>query len=355
MTACGDSGPRGCDPSPTKQSRQAADRDSLRGESSKKMASPPNPTLSIVLPCFNEHENVDPLHQRLAPLLEKITRSFEVIFVDDGSTDGCGEMLDALNRQDPRFKVIHFSRNFGHQAALSAGLDASTGAAVVLMDCDLQDPPEVIENFIDRWRNGSEVVYGIRRKRKEGLLKRAGYAAFYRSMRIMAQIEVPLDAGDFCLMDRKVVDVLKRLPEAHRFLRGLRSWVGFRQSGVEYERQGRHAGEPKYTLGKLIRLAVSGYVGFSTVPLRVASWLGLVVAAIGFGIAVWAVGTKILGIPSPRGWASSIAVMLFLGGIQLLVLGVMGEYLGRVYDEARARPSYVVREWVGFGEPSQKG
>lgn len=319
------------------------------------MASSPDPTLSVVLPCFNERENLERLYQRLTPLLEKIARSFEVIVVDDGSTDGCGEMLDALNRQDPRFKVIRFSRNFGHQAALSAGLDASAGAAVVLMDCDLQDPPEVIESFVERWRNGSEVVYGVRRRRKEGLLRRAGYAAFYRSMRLVAQIEVPLDAGDFCLLDRKVVEALKRLPESHRFLRGLRAWVGFRQVGVEYERQSRHAGEPKYTLGKLIRLAVSGYVGFSTVPLRVASWLGLVVAAVGFGIAVWAVGTKILGIPSPRGWASSMAVMLFLGGIQLLVLGVMGEYLGRVYDEVRARPSYVIRERVGFGESSGKG
>jgi dolichol-phosphate mannosyltransferase len=340
------------------RSRPTNEPDSLRRESresKEKMASPSNPTLSVVLPCFNERDNLEPLYDRLAPLLEKITRSFEVIFVDDGSTDGSGERLDALNRKDPRFKVIRFSRNFGHQAALSAGLDASSGAAVVLMDCDLQDPPEIIERFIDRWRSGCEVVYGVRRKRKEGILKRAAYAAFYRSMRMMAQIDLPLDAGDFCLMDRKVVDVLKRLPESHRFLRGLRSWAGFRQAGVEYERQGRHAGEPKYTLGKLVRLAVSGYVGFSTFPLRVASWLGLVVAAVGFGIACWAVGTKILGIPSPRGWASSIAVMLFLGGIQLLVLGVMGEYLGRVYDEARARPSYVVREWVGFGESPPVG
>jgi dolichol-phosphate mannosyltransferase len=309
-----------------------------------------HPVLSVVLPCFNERENLAPLDQRLRPALEKITHHFEVIFVDDGSSDGSSEMLDALNQQDPRFKVIHFSRNFGHQPALSAGLDASRGAAVVLMDCDLQDPPEVIERFVERWRAGDEVVYGVRRKRKEGLLKRAGYAAFYRSMRAVAQIEVPLDAGDFCLMDRKVVEALKRLPEANRFLRGLRSWVGFRQAGVEYERQGRHAGEPKYTLSKLIRLAISGYVGFSTVPLRMASWLGLAVATVGFGVAVWAVGTKILGIPSPRGWASSIAVMLFLGGIQLLVLGVMGEYLGRVYDEARSRPSYVIRERVGFEE-----
>jgi dolichol-phosphate mannosyltransferase len=314
-----------------------------------------SPTLSVVLPCFNERESLEPLRQRLAHVLEKITcGSFEVIFVDDASTDGCSELLDALNLQDVRFKVIHFSRNFGHQAALSAGLDACAGAAVVLMDCDLQDPPEVIEKFFERWRDGNEVVYGVRRKRKEGILKRAGYAAFYRSMRMVAQIDVPLEAGDFCLMDRMVVTELKRLPESHRFLRGLRAWVGFRQVGVEYEREGRYAGEPKYTLGKLVRLAVSGYVGFSTVPLRIASWLGLLVAAIGFGIAVWAVGTKILGIASPRGWASTIAIMLFLGGIQLLVLGVMGEYLGRVYDEVRARPSYVVRGTVGFGEENPR-
>lgn len=320
------------------------------------MAIASNSTLSVVLPCFNERENLDTLYQRLAPLLERVTGGrFEVIFVDDGSTDGCGELLDDLNQQDARFKTIHFSRNFGHQAALSAGLDASTGAGVVLMDCDLQDPPEVIEQFFDRWHAGCEVVYGVRRKRKEGILKRAAYAAFYRSMRMVAQIEVPLDAGDFCLMDRKVVDALKRLPESHRFLRGLRSWVGFRQAGVEYERQGRHAGEPKYTLGKLVRLAVSGYVGFSTVPLRIASWLGLGVAAVGFLVAVWAVATRILDIPSPRGWASTIAVVMFLGGIQLLVLGVMGEYLGRVYDEARARPSYIVGRTVGFEEQHPLG
>ncbi|MGH9884175.1 MAG: glycosyltransferase family 2 protein [bacterium] len=315
------------------------------------MANPSSPILSVVLPCFNERENIDPLHARLAPILERITGgSFEVIFVDDGSTDGCSDMLDALNQRDARFKVIHFSRNFGHQAALSAGLDASSGQATVLMDCDLQDPPEVVEPFLAQWRAGNEVVYGVRRKRKEGILKRTAYAAFYRSMRAMADIDVPLDSGDFCLMDRAVVNVLRELPESHRFLRGLRSWVGFRQIGVEYERHGRHAGDPKYTLGQLVRLAVSGYVGFSTVPLRIASWLGLGAAAVGFAFALWAVATHFLGIPTPRGWASTVGLILFLGGIQLLVLGVMGEYLGRVFDEVRQRPAYIVRKQVGFSD-----
>jgi dolichol-phosphate mannosyltransferase len=318
------------------------------------MVSPTNPVLSVVLPCFNERENLEPLRSRLLPLLERVSAgSFEVIFVDDASTDGSGEMLDALNERDGRCKVIHFSRNFGHQAAFSAGLDASTGSAVVMMDCDLQDPPEAIEQFLDRWRDGYDVVYGIRRKRKEGALKRAAYAIFYRSMRAIAQIEVPIDAGDFCLMDRTVVDALTRLPESHRFLRGLRSWVGFRQTGVEYERHGRHAGKPKYTPAKLFQLAISGYVGFSTVPLRIAAWVGMLAAVAGFATAAWAVGTKILDIPAPRGWASTVGLILFVGGTQLLVLGVMGEYLGRVFDEVRGRPTYVVHRRVGFGDRAQ--
>lgn len=315
------------------------------------MTNASGPLLSVVLPCFNERENLEPLYDRLTPVLERVAGgSFEVVIVDDGSNDGSPEFLDALNARDPRFKVIHFSRNFGHQAAFSAGLDATSGRAVVLMDCDLQDPPEVLEDFVARWREDYDVVYGIRRKRKEGVLKRAAYAAFYRSQRLIAQIEVPLDAGDFCLMDRRVVDALKALPETNRFLRGLRSWVGFRHTGVEYERQGRHAGEPKYTTAKLLQLAISGYVGFSSVPLRVASWLGLLVAAAGFALAVWAVGTRLLGIPSPLGWASTIAVILFVGGIQLVLLGVVGEYLGRVFDEVRGRPTYVVRRSLGFEE-----
>lgn len=305
--------------------------------------------LSVVLPVFNESETLAALVGRLLPTVERICGAdFEIIFVDDGSTDGSAQVLDALHARDRRIKVIHFSRNFGHQAALQAGLDEALGAGVVLMDADLQDPPELLERFVERWREGYEVIYAVRRKRKEGLLKRGAYAVFYRTMRAVAEIDVPLDAGDFCLLDRRVVDALVALPERHRFLRGLRSWLGFRQIGVEYERDGRHAGEPKYTLGKLVRLALSGYVGFSSMPLRAAAWLGFGSAFAGFATAVWVVFTVVMNIPSPRGWPSTLAAMLFVGGVQLLVLGVLGEYLGRVYDEVRRRPLYVVQSRIGI-------
>jgi dolichol-phosphate mannosyltransferase len=307
------------------------------------------PTVSVVLPIHNERENLDALLERLVPVLERISSaSFEVLCVDDGSTDGSSEYLDALNRRDPRVKAIHFSRNFGQQAALQAGLDASSGRAVVLMDADLQDPPELLERLTERWQEGFEIVYARRKNRKEGWLKRAAYALFYRSMRAMSEVDIPLDAGDFCLMDRRVVDTLISLRERNRFLRGLRSWVGFRQTGIEYERPRRHGGEPKYTFRKLIRLALSGYVGFSAMPLRAATWLGFASAAFGFLIAMWVLLTHVLKIPSPRGWASTIAVILFIGGIQLLMLGIIGEYLSRVYDEVRQRPLYIVKSRVGF-------
>jgi polyisoprenyl-phosphate glycosyltransferase len=310
------------------------------------------PLLSVVLPVYNERETLGALHARLLPILEQVTNGlFEVIFVNDGSRDGSEQMLDDFYHGDPRLKVIHFSRNFGHQAALQAGLDAAAGAAVALMDADLQDPPELLPEFIDYWRRGYDVVYAVRRQRKEGWLKRAAYAVFYRTMKMLAEIEVPLDAGDFCLLDRRVVKTLTGLRERNRFLRGLRSWVGFKQIGVEYERAARHAGTPKYTLRKLVKLALSGYVGFSAAPLRAATWLGLLSAGVGFLIAVWALLTKLMGIYSPRGWASTIAVILFIGGVQLLMLGVIGEYLSRVYDEVRARPSYIVYAQRGLGAP----
>ena len=309
------------------------------------------PVLSVVLPVYDEVANLRPLTASLIPVLERITQgAWEIVYVDDGSRDGSSEALDALHAEERRVKVMHLSRNFGHQAALSAGLEAAGGQAVVLMDADGQDPPELLEQFVEKWRAGNEVVYAIRRRRKESLFKRACYALFYRSLRVIAEIDLPLDAGDFCLLDRVVVDELIALPERQRFLRGLRSWIGFRQVGVEYERAARAGGTPKYTLRQLMRLAVSGYVGFSSFPLRASSWLGIAAAGTGFALALWAIATKILGIPSPRGWASTVAIVLFVGGVQLLVLGMIGEYLGRVYDEVRGRPTYVVRRRLGFDE-----
>jgi dolichol-phosphate mannosyltransferase len=309
------------------------------------------PFISVIIPVYNERENLDGLVSRLHPILEPApNREFEIIFVDDGSFDGSSEMLDALNARDPRHKVIHFSRNFGHQSALQAGLDTASGRAVILMDADLQDPPELIEQFIAKWKDGYEVVYAIRTKRKEPVLKRWGYAAFYRTMKIIADVEIPLDAGDFCLMDYRVVETLVALQERNKFLRGLRSWVGFRQTGVEYERGLRSAGTPKYTLGKLMNLALSGYIGFSSLPLRAAAWFGFVFAVAGFALTIWVIVDRLIDASVPQGWASTTAIVLFVGGVQLIMLGVIGEYLGRVYDEVRQRPAYIIRSRVGFSD-----
>jgi len=309
------------------------------------------PLVTVVFPVYNEKENIDALESRLQPIIEQISGGeFEVLFVDDGSRDGSAEILDAINRRDGRYKIIHFSRNFGHQAALQAGLDAARGQAVVLMDADLQDPPEMLSQFLDKWREGYEVVYAIRRKRKESLWKRAAYGAFYRSMKFVANIDTPLDAGDFCLLDHRVVATLTALPERNKFLRGLRSWVGFKQVGIEYERDARNAGEAKYTMRKLVQLALSGYVGFSSFPLRLAAWLGMLAASAGFLMTIWVVLIRITKPHIPQGWASTSALILFMGGVQMIMLGVIGEYLGRVYDEVRGRPLYLVSSRVGFTE-----
>lgn len=299
--------------------------------------------LSIAIPVFNEQENLPQLAARLKTAIAALQfDDYEIIFVDDGSSDATPGVLASLNDSDSHIRVIRFSRNFGHQAALQAGMDESRGDALVFMDADLQDPPEVIADFVAKWRAGYEIVYAVRKKRKENFFKRAAYKVFYRSLQAVANIDVPLDAGDFCLMDRRVVNALKALPERNRFLRGLRSWIGFEQIGVEYERQARAAGAPKYTLGKLLGLALSGYIGFSAVPLRVASALGTLSALAGLGLMVWAVLQKITGHPTPWGWASTVSMILFMGGMQLGVLGIVGEYLSRTYDEVRRRPLYIV-------------
>jgi dolichol-phosphate mannosyltransferase len=239
---------------------------------------------------------------------------------------------------------VRLSRNFGHQAALSAGMSVATGASVCFMDADLQDPPELLDELVARWREGNDVVYAIRRTRKEGLAKRLAYRGFYRLYHRLANIDVPLDSGDFALLDRRVVDHVLALPEHNRFLRGLRSWVGFRQVGVEYDRDSRHAGAPKYTLGRMFKLAVDGLLSFSAAPLRLAAWLGVLAALAGAIYIGVAVAYRVFAGDVPEGWTSIIAIVLTVGGVQLMVIGVLGEYVARVYDETKGRPNFLVAE-----------
>lgn len=313
---------------------------------------PPVPLLSVVIPVLDEEAVLPALYRELAPVLAGLG-PHEVIFVDDGSCDASADIILELRRHDPAVKLIRLSRNFGHQAALSAGLDHATGRGVVFMDADLQDPPQLLVELVRRWREGNDVVYAVRTQRKESAGKRLGYFLFYRLLRRMADVEVPRDAGDYCLIDRRVADAIRALPERNRFLRGLRSWVGFRQVGLAYERPARVAGEAKYTPGRLVKLAVDGLVAFSTVPLRLASYLGFLTAAAGVVYILAAVFARLFLGHVPAGWTSIIAIVLTIGGIQLIVTGVLGEYLARVYAETKGRPLYVIRESHGIASAHQ--
>jgi dolichol-phosphate mannosyltransferase len=300
-------------------------------------------TLSVVVPAYNEEENLDALWERVRPVLDAVGPS-EIILVDDGSSDRTWTSITRLAASDPRVRGLRLSRNFGHQAALSAGMEAARGASVCFMDADLQDPPELVHELMSRWRAGYDVVYAVRASRKEGLVKRVAYRGFYRVYRRMANIDVAVDSGDFALLDRKVVERLLALPEHNRFLRGLRSWVGYRQIGVEYDRDERHAGAPKYTVTRLFRLAFDGILSFSAVPLRLASLLGVVVAAAGALYVAAAIAWRLVFGDIPQGWTSIIAIVLTVGGMQLVVVGVLGEYVARIYDETKGRPNYLVAE-----------
>jgi len=321
--------------------------------------------ISIVLPFFNEQETLPTLYTRLTAAARAWNTDYEVIAVDDGSRDATPDMLDAITRDDPRWKLLRFSRNFGHQAAVSAGICYSSGDAVVVMDSDLQDPPEELHRFLDQWQAGYQVVYAIRTKRKENLFKRTAYALFYRMLRRLSNIEIPLDAGDFCVMDRSVVEVLRALPERTRFVRGLRSWAGFRQIGVAYERDARHAGDVKYTFRKLVQLAVNGILSFSSAPLRLASWLGMMTcgtaAALILFIIFWRMtNLELIGMNPGQaaGWTSLVSLILFLAGVQMLLIGAIGEYLARVFDEVQGRPPWIIGYASGFEErrlPSRIG
>ena len=316
--------------------------------------------LSVVIPCFNEADVLPLLKARLEQALEALGISWEVVFVDDGSTDCTRENLAAMHRCDPRFRVVMFSRNFGHQAAVGAGICHAQGSAVAVMDADLQDPPEILGACMEKLREGNDVVYAIRRKRKEHILKRAAYSLFYRLLRTVSEIEIPLDTGDFCVMSRKVVDVLSIMPERNIFMRGMRAWIGFKQVGLEYERNSRAAGTTKYPFKKLLRLATDGVFAFSTLPLRLATFLGLfsVFGSLLTGMAVlaWRIfGFSVLGHAAHDlpGWTAGVCCVLFLNGIQLLILGLVGEYIGRIYSEVKQRPRWVVSETLGV--PAHNG
>jgi polyisoprenyl-phosphate glycosyltransferase len=304
--------------------------------------------LSIGIPVHNEEEVVPELLTRLLAVLDRIPGGpHEVVFVDDGSTDGSRRLLTTAAAHDSRVKVVALSRNFGHQAALGAALDYATGDAIVLMDADLQDEPEVIPELLRGHQAGADVVYARRASREEGLVFRAAYKVYYRIVSSLSEVPLPLDSGDFALLGARVVTALRRLPERQRYLRGLRAWVGFTQLGVDVQRRARAAGKPKYTTWRLMQLALDGICSFSIVPLRAASIAGAVAIAGAAVFALYATYTRIVVGAVPAGFTASLVVMTLLSGVQLLFLGVIGEYLGRIYTEAKGRPTYVVAEIVG--------
>jgi dolichol-phosphate mannosyltransferase len=306
------------------------------------------PELSIVLPVYDEEANLPLLYERITAVLAGLNLTYEIIFVDDGSQDNGPAWLHSLTDSDPQVILVELARNFGHQVAISAGLDYAQGRGVIIMDADLQDPPELLPDFIQKWQEGYDVVYAVRAHRKESRLLRLAYSIFYRLLRVVSSIEIPLDAGDFCIMDRKVVDVLVRMPERNRFLRGIRSWVGLNQIGLVYARDSRHAGKAKYTINRLVYLALDGLVSFSYIPLRVITFLGFGVSLMSLILAIFYTVKKLTTGLSPPGFATLVVSIFFLAGIQLVTIGVIGEYVGRIFEEVKRRPLYVVRSVKGL-------
>jgi polyisoprenyl-phosphate glycosyltransferase len=304
------------------------------------------PTFTVVAPVFNEVESINLFYQRVRDVMNSTGDPWELILVDDGSTDGSTEMIREIARQDTRVRPLIFSRNFGHQIAITAGWDYSRGQAVVVIDSDLQDPPEVILEMISRWREGYEVVYAVRAEREgESWFKLFTASLFYRMIYRITDVDIPLDAGDFRLLDRQVVNVLKQMRERHRFPRGMSAWVGFKQIGVPYRRAARFAGETKYPFRKMLRLALNAVTGFSYFPLQLATFIGFFAAGLSIIAIPVVAAIRIWGSHEPLlGQATTLITVLFLGGVQLISLGILGEYIGRLYDEAKGRPLYIVRE-----------
>jgi dolichol-phosphate mannosyltransferase len=305
------------------------------------------PTYSVVVPIHNEQESLHELHRRLADVLSRLDGDAEVLLVDDGSTDLSYPLMLEIHRRDPRFRIVQLARNFGHQLAITAGIDLAVGDAVVVMDGDLQHPPELLPELAERWREGFDVVYGMMTDRPEGFVKRLTARVFYKVLRRLASVEIPA-AGDFRLADRRVIEAFRAMPERNRFVRGMFAWLGYRQIAVPYVAPERFAGRSKYTIGRMIRLATDGLVSFSTRPLRLALDLGFVVSALSFLFGIGSLVSKYAGVLLVPGWLTIVLVTSFLGGIQLMVIGVVGEYVGRIYDEVKARPLYLVRELHGF-------
>jgi polyisoprenyl-phosphate glycosyltransferase len=313
-------------------------------------------TLSVVVPCFNEEAALEETHRRLTDVLGRLDDlDYELIYVDDGSRDGTALVLQRLHAQSDRVRTIRFSRNFGHQIAVTAGIEHASGDAIVLIDADLQDPPEVIPEMVARWREGYQVAYGQRVDRAgESAFKVWTAKAFYRLINRLGDVEIPVDTGDFRLMDRVVVDALSAMPEHDRFLRGMVSWVGFRQIAVPYSRASRFAGESKYPLAKMLRFAVGAVTSFSCRPLRLATWLGVLLLIPALGEVLYAVRLRLVAGEWPSVWAAVSAAVLLLVAVQLLSIGVTGEYIGRIYAEVRRRPLYLVQERRGFGDERRR-
>ena len=311
----------------------------------------PRPAISVIVPIFNEEAVISEFYRRMTAVFESIAEQWEMVCVNDGSRDASLSMLLALREQDARIKIVDFSRNFGQQLAITAGMDYAQGDAVVIIDADLQDPPELIEDMIAKWREGYEVVYAVRADRRgESRFKMWTASAFYRLLHRITDVEIPVNTGEFRLMDRQVVLAMRRLREQHRFMRGLSSWVGFRQIGIEYQRAERFAGDTKYSLSKMLRLTLDAITSFSYIPLRLSTYFGFFLALLSLlGIIVTMV-LRLSGNNAFIGQASTLVAVLFLGGIQLIFLGIIGEYLARIYDDVKARPLYIVSRAHGFAD-----
>lgn len=306
---------------------------------------------SVIVPVYNEELVIEESYRRLTQVMEKTQGEYELLFINDGSRDKTPELLEALAVRDSHVKLLHFSRNFGHQTAVCAGMDYAGGQAVVIIDADLQDPPEVILQMIDKWQQGYDVVYGKRLQRKgETWFKKLTAKAFYRFLNHMTTVDIPVDTGDFRLIDRKVCDVMKGLTEKNRYVRGLVSWAGFKQTAVEYVREERFAGETKYPLRKMVKLAVDATVSFSYKPLRIAGLLGIVLSIASFIYLLIIIGQRLFTNTTVPGWASLIAVILFFNGVSLMLHSITGEYVGRIYEETKNRPLYIISGKKGFSD-----